>query len=374
MVNPSKSALIETNSGTRSRGYIGQCAEAASGMNRIAAIVAALLVTVAFGFTGVATAGSSPAGDVSTASSGVDVASTTVTAGFAVASPVVGAAQENNTTEDNETEENESVAPGARLAGVLGAQQEEIKGEVEYRSFGHAIAAARSNGSKARIVANNTDQLQERLQQMEDRLETLNESLENGSISKGAYNAKATRLSAQIQTTERLLNRTADTARMLPPQARMEHGVNVTQLDHLRSQVRNLSGPEVAAIARQMAGPGVGQQMGPRSGPPNGTPGQGPPDSSQGPGHAGDSQGQNGSGNMGPPGTNQTDSNMTDQGPPNGTANSSNQSGQGNGGQGPPDDGDDDADSVDRPGLTGNLGSATGLLAAVFRSVTGVAA
>lgn len=355
-------------------------------MNRIAAIVAALLVTVAFGFTGVAAAGSSPAGDGSTASSGVDVASTTATAGFAVASPVA-AAQETNTTDENgtaenETEdtgsgandtaetENESVAPGARLAGVLGAQQEEIKGEVEYRSFGHAIAAARSNGSKAQIVANNTDRLQERLQRMEDRLETLNESVENGSIPEGFYNAKATRLSAQIQTTERLLNQTADTARGLPPQARMEHGVNVTQLNHLRSQARNLSGPEVAAIARKMAGPGVGQQMGPRRGPPNGTPGQGPPDGSHGPGQAGGSQGQNGSSNMGPPG-NQTDSNMTSPGPHNGTSNASNQSGQGHGRQGPPDDGDDD-ESVDRPGFDGDYGS-SGLIAAIFRSVSGFA-
>ncbi len=390
MVNPSESALIEMNSGTRSRGYIGRGVEGGNGMNRIAAIVASLLVTVAFGFTGVAAAGPSPVEDVSTASGEVDAASASATAYFAVESPVAVAAQETNDTdedgeEQNETEdgaggenetaetENESVAPGARLAGVLGAQQEELEGEVENRAFGHAVAAARSNGSKARLVANNTERLQERLQRLEDQLETLNESFDNGSIPRGVYYAKVTRLSARIQATERLINQTADTARALPPQARMAHGVNVTQLDHLRSQVRNVSGPAVAAIARQMAGQQVGHQMGPPRGPPNGTPGQGPPNGSHGPGQSGD-QGQNSSGTMGPPGTNQSDSNRTAQGPPNGMSNSSNQSGQGQGGQGPPDDKNDNADSVDRPALSLDLGTADGVLAAIVRSIPGFGA
>jgi hypothetical protein len=62
--------------------------------------------------------------------------------------------QENETT-DNESENETS--PGAQLAGVVGVQGAEVTGSVEQRSFGLQIAAARSNASKASVVANQSE-------------------------------------------------------------------------------------------------------------------------------------------------------------------------------------------------------------------------
>ncbi|MFB6211082.1 MAG: hypothetical protein ABEI76_06060 [Halobacteriales archaeon] len=174
-----------------------------------------------------------------------------------------------------------AVPPGAQFAGVLGVQQAELDGEVEARIFGQRVAAAASNRSKAAVVANQSQRLQQRLEALQAQRESLRAARQNGSIDQGTFAARMATLNARSETLQRLANRTATTARGLPAATLAAKGVNVTAIRTLQTKARTLTGPEVAAIARSIAGPSVGKPIGPpaSAGPPGGgPPGGGPSD------------------------------------------------------------------------------------------------
>ncbi|APE95632.1 hypothetical protein HSR6_1184 [Halodesulfurarchaeum formicicum] len=214
-----------------------------------------------------------------------------------------------NDTETNETdslnETNETtVAPGAQLSAIVSTQQAEIRGSVSERAFGLSVAAAHSNQSKARLVANETEQLERQLTHLRNQTEEFEQAHENGTIPEGAYYAHVSRLEAQINSMERLINQTESTSESIPEEVRQAHGINSTQLETLRSQARNMSGPETAAVARSVVGPNPGQHMG--QGPPAhaGPPGEAPGNGAMGPGD--NSTGPAANDSMGPPADNRT--------------------------------------------------------------------
>lgn len=179
--------------------------------------------------------------------------------------------------DENETDE---TPPGARLAGSIGAQQAEIGGEIDSRAFQNALDRAPSDTARARVVADRTDDITERLSQLEERREKLRQARRNGSISNGTYAAELTELAARSEATRELANRSRSAAAALPREIAREQGVNVTAISLLERRAANLTGPEVARIARSIAGPGVGRPLG--VGPPSdvGPPGNlsvGPP-------------------------------------------------------------------------------------------------
>ncbi len=184
--------------------------------------------------------------------------------------------QEDGTT--NETDNETETAPGARLAGVADVQAAEVEGEVERRAFGLRVAAANSNASKASVVAGQVENLDQRLAELRDRKQELETARENGNISESRYRAEMAGLAARISTLQGLTNETAETARGIPDEDLAERGVNATDLDRLRTSAGNLSGPEVAAIARSIAGPPGNGTAGPpfggnsTMGPPTDTP------------------------------------------------------------------------------------------------------
>lgn len=197
---------------------------------------------------------------------------------FAAASPstAADAAAASGTVDvqdDEATNESENeTAPGARLMGVAEVQGAEVEGEVEKRSFGLQVAAANSNASKASVVAQQTQNLESRLAELRDRRAELEAALENGTISESRYRAEIAGLAARISTLRELTNATSETAKGLPAEALAERGVNATAIERLRTSAANLSGPEVAEIARSIAGPPNGTV-----GPPANA-GGGPPD------------------------------------------------------------------------------------------------
>ncbi|MGB9964174.1 hypothetical protein [Halobacterium hubeiense] len=196
------------------------------------------------------------------------LAAASAAGGSAAAADVAVQDGDANNETDNET------APGARLAGVVGVQAAEVEGEVERRAFGHQIRAANSNASKASVVANHTERLDQRLEDLRDRKQELEAN--RGNVSTGRYHAEMARLAAEIATLQRLTNETAETARGLPAETLEANGVNVTALDRLRTSASNLSGPEVAAIARSIAGPPGNGSAGPPFGIGAGGPSEGP--------------------------------------------------------------------------------------------------
>lgn len=165
--------------------------------------------------------------------------------------------------DDSGNESTNGTAPGAQLAGVVNVQGAEVQGNLAERSFGLRIAAAKSNSSKAAVIANQSGELASRLAELRERKQTLIEAKQNGSISQARFRAEMAGLAADISTVNSLLNSTTGAAAELPAPVLAEHGVNATALLELRQAAGNLSGPQVAQIARNISGPPVNVSVGP---------------------------------------------------------------------------------------------------------------
>lgn len=200
---------------------------------------------------------------------------------FAVASPAsdtpAASATESTAVQDDPGNDSENeTAPGARLAGVVNVQEAEVEGEVEQRSFGLQVAATASNASKAAVVARQAQSLDERLAELRERKQSLEAARENGTISAPRYRAEMAALAARISTLERLSNATAEVARGVPADVLVDHDVNVTAVEQLRTAAGDLSGPEVTAIARNVTGATGNATDGPPLGLPGGPSDDGP--------------------------------------------------------------------------------------------------
>jgi hypothetical protein len=197
------------------------------------------------------------------------VVAAAVGAPLAAASPAAaptdaGTAQpaDSQAAPGNDSENDSEPAPGAQLAGVVNVQAAEVEGDLQQRSLGLQLAAARSNASKASVVADQTGELSDRLETLRERKQRLLEARENGSISQARFRAEMAGLAAEIATATRLLNRTGDEADGLPAEALADAGVDTEDLQRLRQAAGNLTGPEVARIARSIGGPPVNVSVG----------------------------------------------------------------------------------------------------------------
>ncbi|ELZ65175.1 hypothetical protein C457_16777 [Haloferax prahovense DSM 18310] len=169
-----------------------------------------------------------------------------------------------NDSATNDTAANDSAAssvtlPGQRLSAVIGVQGSETDGELERRTFEARFANANSNASKAAVVATQVVTVRERLTELEQRRDRLEAQRENGTLSEGQYRARLTQTVADIERTRSMLNQTADAASTVPAEELSARGVETAELDRLRTNASELTGPEVAEIAREIAGnPGKG--------------------------------------------------------------------------------------------------------------------
>ena len=188
-----------------------------------------------------------------------------------VVAPVAAATQEDTPTDT--PAEDQAVQPGEQLSGVVGVQEAEIDGEVEERTFGVQVARADSNASKARVVGEQADDVEARLAELEQRRAELREARDNGSISEGRYRAETAEVAARTATLGRLANDSEAVAEGLPEDVLAAQGVNVTAIRTLQDRAANLSGGEVAAVARSIAGDDVGRSAGADRGAPDDVPG-----------------------------------------------------------------------------------------------------
>lgn len=179
----------------------------------------------------------------------------------AAPSPGTAAMMFNQETETPTPDGNASVAPGEKLSGVIGVQQAELEGEVAERTFGVKVAQANTDRAKAEVVKSTLGDVEERVAELEDRKETLDEARANGSISEGEYRAQIAVLAVELQNTQRLLNGSERTAEQLPAELLSELGINVEAIQTLKNSAENLSGPEVAEIAQSIAGEDVGRSV-----------------------------------------------------------------------------------------------------------------
>lgn len=173
--------------------------------------------------------------------------------------------------------EDGEAAPGEQLAGVVGVQGAELDGELDQRAFGIQFAQAADNETRADVVADRIGSVDDRLDELQERKETLEERYEAGEIPEGKYRAEMAKVAAEIQMLSQATNQTERAAGSVPAGLLEERGVDADAIQRLKQKASDLSGPEVAEIARGIAGPGVGE---PRGGPGNAT---GPPVNATGP-------------------------------------------------------------------------------------------
>jgi hypothetical protein len=196
--------------------------------------------------------------------------------GTAVALPVAGATvdvREASTpgdgpasalavTAQNGTIQSGNLTPGERLAGVLGVQNTEIRAEMSARTFAVRMQQARSNETKAALVAQELNQTRERLGELRQEREQLREAYENGNISRGTYQARTARLAAEKVAIERSISQTANAAERVPEEALQRKGANPQSVRDLQRSAADLGGPDVSEAAKSVVGDGVGNGFG----------------------------------------------------------------------------------------------------------------
>ncbi|MFY4811338.1 hypothetical protein [Haloarcula argentinensis] len=175
--------------------------------------------------------------------------------------PAATMAQETDAVTEQADET--ATPPGAQLAGVVSVQEAELDGEVQSRTFGIRIAKANTDAAKASVVAEQVNDSEARLDELQQRKQALEQARENGSMSEGEYRVKAAQLHAETKNVQRLAKETNETASQLPAEALEKKGIDATAIKTLSQRASELSGPEVAAIAQGIAGPNVGQQARP---------------------------------------------------------------------------------------------------------------
>ena len=164
-------------------------------------------------------------------------------------------------------EPNTSVAPGERLAGVVGIQQAAVAGDLSERTYETRLEGADTDDERAEIVAERRAEIERRLAGHESELAELRAAREAGNISEGTYRARVATLAAEKGSTERAAERASEAARRLPADVREARGISVESLQELRNNASELGGPETAAIAREIGGPDANRPaVGPREG------------------------------------------------------------------------------------------------------------
>ncbi len=182
----------------------------------------------------------------------------------AVAVPLAAASVVSSGTAQADTDAagNDSIEPGAQFAAAVGVQNADVSGDLSERAFSVRIANAETNETKAAIVDNQLAAAGARLERLEARLESLNESRAAGEIDEGRYRAEVATVVARIGAVERQAVALERTAAGLPERALADRGVDLESIRSLRDRAGELGGPETAAIARSVAGDDVGRSVG----------------------------------------------------------------------------------------------------------------
>lgn len=177
----------------------------------------------------------------------------------------------------DQTGEVENVTVGQEVSAFMQSAEANAHGEVENGMFDARMESANAS-ERAAVVEERTDEIAARVDAIEERIEELRANRTD--VNPVAYRAQMSAAAAQLAAVRESANRTATHAERV--------GVDTTRLETLRNNASELTGQEVAAIARSLAGV-MGRGPPDHAGPPGGN-GTEPPD------------------NAGPPGGNGTDS------------------------------------------------------------------
>ena len=129
----------------------------------------------------------------------------------------------------------DSSTPGEHLAGVVGTHNAQIESEVSERAYEVQLSNAESDEAKAAVAAEHHAKSQDHLDDLEARLEELNESREVGEISEGRYNAESATVDAEIRAVERQTEAVHQTVNDLPEAVLEDHGLDPDAVAEIRA-------------------------------------------------------------------------------------------------------------------------------------------
>jgi hypothetical protein len=166
-----------------------------------------------------------------------------------VAAAAVGGVAAGTTQADNETQTNASF--GADVSSFMQASSAETQGGVDDGMFDAALNRTDDPEERRALIENRTERLQERHDRIAERRQAVNASGEPGV----REYAVAAHVTVGASSLERSLNETERAAEAA--------GLDTQRLETLRTNARNLTGPEVAELARGLASPPSAAQRGP---------------------------------------------------------------------------------------------------------------
>lgn len=177
-----------------------------------------------------------------------------------------GAAAANNSTNS---------PLGTDISSFMQSNAAEVDGTVETGMWSAAFDGTENESVRSELVEMRTAELRERLTELRERRGELVAAREAGNVSETAYRAQMGRLLGDINALKSAIDVTTTSAQEVNASGGMsanvetngnvEANANVEALAGLRAEAENLSGPEVAAVARNVTGVGNGER-----GPPNG--------------------------------------------------------------------------------------------------------
>ncbi|MFB6131261.1 MAG: hypothetical protein ABEJ28_10620 [Salinigranum sp.] len=237
-------------------------------MRKAPLLLVIVLLAGGFAATSVAYADSSvgdlPSGGPTAADPAPNVA--TGATSNAVAGPSAGASAGTSTNASagggTNSTNGSDVAPGARFAGVVSVQGDEVSGEIRSRTFEQRLNASRTNRTRAAVVASEVNDSRERLTELQRKRRHLEAARTNGSIDRSRYRVELARLAVQTATLRRMLNRSSEVSRTVPADLLGRHGVSEEGVRTLQKHASEMDGPEVAAAARTITGSHHGESFG----------------------------------------------------------------------------------------------------------------
>ena len=158
---------------------------------------------------------------------------------LAVVAPIAGAAAGG--TQSDATNATNDSSMGAEISAFMQSSASEADGAVEDGMF-EAEYDERPD-DRVTLVENRTGDLQSDLADLRERRQKLRENRDE--MSQVEYQARTSRLVSDIRSLERSVNRTEPLAE--------EAGVDPTTLRTIRNNASELSGQEVAELAKQMS-------------------------------------------------------------------------------------------------------------------------
>jgi len=169
------------------------------------------------------------------------------------ADPAAQVEEPNETaTEANATDRGSGNGPpafGNQMTAFMQSSASEANDTVESGMW--TAGFERANESKqAQMADRRAGSLEQRLERLRERNQTLTDRYNNGSISESAYVAQSSQLSGRIAALRTSIDET--------DRAAEKAGINDTRLDTLRTDARNMTGPETAGVARDVVAGGQG--------------------------------------------------------------------------------------------------------------------